>query len=135
MMATVIVLYSVCACAFIVWCSLQSNLAYRVITDRALNKWKTERENLIVINLFTESDGPRYRSVDDALEIQEQELAGLLQWIPRKSTLVFCHRMHIQHFDERVEEALLRAAIDTVYLLDVWNIQMEPATKSVNKLS
>jgi rhodanese-related sulfurtransferase len=118
-MATALILYSVCASAFVIWCSLRTNLAYKVISDAALNKWKIERPNLIVFDLLTESEEQPVGSVPDALEIRDRELAELLQWIPRKSTVVFCHRLHSHHLDAHAEEALLRAAIDVVYLLEV----------------
>lgn len=118
-MITTLLLYCVCACAFIIWCSLQTNLAYVVISNAVLNKWKIERENLIVIELFSKGTEPGHGCVSDSLEVSEHELAGLLGWIPRRSTVVFCRRLHIDHFDGRVEAALLRAAIDAVYLLDV----------------
>jgi hypothetical protein len=117
-MDTAIICYSVCASVFMIWCSLQTNLAYVVISDTLLNRWKIERQNLIVIDLFPEATGWVRGGAPDSLQVSEHALASLLQWIPPPTTVVFCHRIHIDHFDGKIEETLFRAAIDTVYLLE-----------------
>lgn len=117
-MEVAIMLYSVWASAFTIWCSLQTNLDYVMISDTLLHKWQSERENLIVIDLLTKAKERVDGGALDSVEVSEHELVGLLQWIPPKSTLVVCHVVHIDRFGRRIEEALFRAAIDTVYLLD-----------------
>jgi hypothetical protein len=117
-MAVAIMLYSVWASVFTIWCSLQTNLDYVMISDTLLHKWQSERENLIVIDLLPKAKERVDGGALDSLEVSEHELVGLLQWIPPKSMLVVCHVVHMDRFGRRIEEALLRAAIDTVYLLD-----------------
>ena len=117
-MGAAVVLYVLWALVFTIWCSLQKNFGYVVISDARLHRWKIERENILIIDLLPKGKKQVADSVLDTLEVSEHELVGLLRWIPPQSTIVFCQRVQIDHFDGRIEEALLRAAIDTVYLLD-----------------
>lgn len=117
-MDVAIILYAICATAITVWCALRSGPAYVRITAEQLLIWQSERQNLIVIELSANSLGNAHRSIPDSLEVSEQELAGLLRCIPPRSTLVVCSRKQIVHFDRRIEEGLLRAAIYTTYVLD-----------------
>jgi rhodanese-related sulfurtransferase len=118
-MATAVILCSVCVSAFMIWCSLQTNLTYVVISERLLHKWEIERENLIVIDIRPRAPKWAHGSIPDSLQASEHELASLLRWIPPKSTVVFCPGTHVGRFDREIEEALFRAAIDSVYLLDL----------------
>jgi hypothetical protein len=115
----IVVTYSVCASALLIWCSVRTNLSYVAISHAELNIWRIARQNLIVIDLVPKSTGWHYRRTLDSLEVSEGELAGVLRWLPPKSTVVVCHRVDVNHFDGQIEETLLRAFIDTVYLLDV----------------
>jgi hypothetical protein len=119
-MATAIMFaYLVCASVFLIWCSVRTNLAYIVISEAELSQWRIERQNLVIIDLSPKAMAWLHGSVPNSLDVSERELASLLQWLPPQSTLVFCHRVHINHFDQQIEETLFRAAIDTVYVLDV----------------
>jgi hypothetical protein len=115
----IVVTYSVCASALLIWCSVRTNLSYVAISHAELNIWRIARQNLIVIDLVPKSTGWHYRRTFDSLEVSEVELAGVLRWLPPNSTVVVCHRVDVHHFDGQIEETLLRAFIDTVYLLDV----------------
>jgi hypothetical protein len=117
-MSTAIILCTFCVSAFMIWSSLQSNLAYVVISDAVLDKWKAERPNLIIIELLPKAAERTFGRVGDCLEVPHHELASLLCWIPRRSTVVICQPLRTDRFDRRIEAALLRAAIDTVYMLD-----------------
>jgi hypothetical protein len=118
-MATALIIsVVVCARVCTIWCSLQTNLAYVAISDDLLQKWEVDRQNLIVISLVPEAIGQTHRD-PDWLEASIDELPHLLRWIPPESTVVFCQAMHISQFDSEIEKILSRAAIDTVYLLDV----------------
>jgi hypothetical protein len=118
-MSMAIILCTFCVSAFVIWSSLQSNLAYVVISNAVLDRWKAERPNLIVIELLSKAAERTFGGVRDSLEVPHHELASLLYWIPRRSTVVICHPLRIDRFDPRIEAALLRAAIDTVYFLDL----------------
>lgn len=118
-MNTAIILCTLCVSAFVIWCSLQSNLVYAVISEDVLDRWKAERPNLIIIEVLSKAAERGFGGVPDSLKVPHHELASVLGWIPRRSTVVMCHQSHIDRFEERIEAALLRAAIDTVYLLDV----------------
>jgi hypothetical protein len=118
-MATAVILCSVCISAFMIWCSLQTNLTYVVISERLLHKWEIERENLIVIHVLPRATKWAHGRVPDSLQASEHELAGLLRWIPPDSTVVFCPETDVGRFGREIEETLFRAAIDIVYLLEV----------------
>jgi hypothetical protein len=118
-MNTAIILCTLCVSVFVIWSSLQSNLVYIVISDTVLDKWRIECPNLIIIKVLPKAAERSLSGVADSLEVPPHELASLLCWIPHGSTVVICHQLHIYRFDDRIEAALLRAAIDTVYLLDI----------------
>jgi hypothetical protein len=116
--ATALFIYLVCASLAAIWCSLQTNIAYVPISNELLQKWKIERSNLIVISLLPKPISRSRRTTYDPLEVSVPQLPGLLRWIPPQSTVVFSHAVPLNRFEREVEEVLLRAAIDTVYLLD-----------------
>jgi hypothetical protein len=118
--AILLYLYFACVTAVAIWCSFhnsENSIAYVELSKTVLEKWKIERQDLIVIDVFPRTTPYVHSGLANSLRISEEELAGLLSWIPSKSTVVLCYRMRIAHFGAQIEQALSCAGINTVYFL------------------
>jgi rhodanese-related sulfurtransferase len=99
--------------------SLKGRLQYVVISPALLSEWEAHEANLIVVDLRPELDsGGNDDAIANSLRIPVARLATELRWVPPATRLVFYGGDWVGPFNAVVEEALLCAGIEAVYLLE-----------------
>ncbi len=118
-MEVALIVFAIYGLAVLIWCASQmASLRYVTIPVEILNRWTTDCQNLIVINLQSKSiPGADDATMSVALDASLMELPSLLRWIPPETRLVFSCPGRMRKFDGRIEELLFRAKINPVYLL------------------
>jgi rhodanese-related sulfurtransferase len=97
----------------------EGHLHYVVISPALLSEWEGHEPNLIVVDLRPKPRSERHDDgIMDALWIPVASLASALCWIPPATRLVFYGSDGLSPFNAAVEEVLLCAGIEAVYLLD-----------------
>jgi len=110
-------------------------LDYIGISMALLSEWEMHQSILLIIDLRSETDqGTNGNSIPGSLNIPIPQLARLLRWIPPGSRLVFCNEGEVARFSATVEQALLTAGIDGVYILE-GGIGSWHAHRSLNRTS
>jgi rhodanese-related sulfurtransferase len=113
----------------------QAGLDYIRISMALLSEWETRQSNLLIIDLRSETNqGTNGNSIPGSLTIPIPQLAPLIRWIPPASRLVFCNESEVARFSATVEQALLTAGIDGVYILE-GGIGSWHAHRSLNRTS
>jgi hypothetical protein len=139
MVTLLLVCWYICAAVAMIWCSvalndlqlssagckktLEGRLHYVVISPALLSEWEAREPNLIIVDLGPKLDSRRRNDdgITDWLRIPVASLATQLRWIPPATRLVFYGCDWVRPFDATVEEVLLRAGIEAVYVLnDDW---------------
>ena len=96
-----------------------AGLDYIRISIALLSEWETHQSNLLIIDLRSDTTkGANGNSIPGSLNIPIAQLAHLLRWIPPASRVVFYNEGEVDRFSATVEQTLLTAGIDGVYLLD-----------------
>jgi rhodanese-related sulfurtransferase len=99
--------------------SLKGRLQYVVISPALLSEWEAHEPNLIVVDLRPElNSGGNDDAIANSLRIPVAKLATELRWVPPATRLVFYGGDWVGPFNAVVEEVLLCAAIEAVYLLE-----------------
>jgi rhodanese-related sulfurtransferase len=97
----------------------QAGLDYIRISIALLSEWETHQSNLLIIDLRSDTTkGANGNSIPGSLNIPIVQLAHLLRWIPPASRVVFYNEGEVDRFSTTVEQTLLTAGIDGVYILD-----------------
>jgi hypothetical protein len=134
-MVTLLVCWYICAAVVLIWCSLVLNdlqlsspgckktlegrLHYVVISPAMLSEWEAHEPNLVIVDLRPKLNSRRNDDeVMDWLRIPVASLATALRWIPPATRLAFCGCDRVDPFNAAVEEVLLCAGIEAVYILD-----------------
>ena len=113
----------------------RAGLDYIRISVALLNEWIMHQANLLIIDLRSDTtQGASSNSIPGSLNIPIPQLAQLLHWIPPASRLVFYNECEVARFSAAVEQALLTAGIDGVYVL-VGGIGSWDAHRSLNRTS
>jgi hypothetical protein len=135
MVDLLLISWCICAAVALIWCSLllkdqelasrgykktlKGHLHYVAITPALLSEWDANEPNLITIDLRPKlNSGGNDDGIADSLRIPAASLATELRWIPPATRLVFVGWDWVDPFNAAVEEVLLRAGIEAVYLLD-----------------
>ena len=97
----------------------QASLHYVRISIALLSEWEMHQSNLLIIDLRSDSTkGANGNSIPRSINIPIGQLAHLLRWIPPASRVVFYNEGEVDRFSTAVEQTLLTAGIDGVYILD-----------------
>ena len=97
----------------------QAGLDYIRISIALLSEWEMHQSNLLIIDLRSETTkGANGNSIPGSLNIPIAQLAHLLRWIPPASRVVFYNEGEVDCFSTTVEQTLLTAGIDGVYILE-----------------
>jgi rhodanese-related sulfurtransferase len=97
----------------------QAGLDYIRISIALLSEWEMHQSNLLIIDLRSDTTkGANGDSIPGSLNIPIVQLAHLLRWIPPASRVVFYNEGEVDRFSTTVEQTLLTAGIDGVYILD-----------------
>jgi rhodanese-related sulfurtransferase len=96
-----------------------AGLDYIRISMALLSEWEIHQSNLLIIDLRSETtQGASSNSIPGSLNIPIPQLAHLLRWVPPASRLVFYNDGEVDRFSATVEQALLSAGIDGVFILE-----------------
>jgi len=96
----------------------QAGLDYIRISIALLSEWEMHQSNLLIIDLRSETTkGANGNSIPGSLNIPIAQLAHLLRWIPPASRVVFYNEGEVDRFSATVEQTLLTAGMDGVYIL------------------
>lgn len=100
------------------WLSSQGRLNYVVVSSEVLNQWLPSEPNLLFIDLCGGISGGGDEPFPGALSVSPEKLGDVLRWVPPSSLLVFCNDGPATRFALSVENTLLSAGIDQVYILE-----------------
>ncbi|MGO8790237.1 MAG: rhodanese-like domain-containing protein [Terriglobia bacterium] len=96
-----------------------AGLDYIRISIALLSEWEMNQSNLLIIDLRSDTTkGANGNGIPGSLNIPIAQLAHLLRWIPPASRVVFYNDAEVDRFNATVEQALLSAGIDGVFILD-----------------
>jgi rhodanese-related sulfurtransferase len=96
-----------------------AGLDYIRISVALLNEWEMLHSDLLLIDLRQGMDREANGGgIPGSLHIPAAQLAHLLRWVPPASRLVFYNEGEVDRFSATVEQALLSAGIDGVFILD-----------------
>jgi rhodanese-related sulfurtransferase len=130
MVTLLLACWCVCATVVLLWCALglssrdfkktlKGRLHYVVISPAMLSEWEVHEPNLIIVDLRPKlNSGRNDDEIANSLRIPVASLATALRWIPPATRLVFCGCDWSDPFNTVVEDVLLCAGIEAVYLLD-----------------
>jgi rhodanese-related sulfurtransferase len=97
----------------------RTHLDYIRISIDFLSEWQLRHSDLLIINLCSDSNNEAVgNSIPGSLNVPFAQLLHLLRWIPPESRLVFYDEGEVHRFSATVEQILLSAGIDGVYILD-----------------
>ena len=113
----------------------RAGLDYIRISMALLCEWEMHQSNLLIIDLRSDTtQRANGNSIPGSLNIPIPQLAQLLRWIPPASRLVFWNEGEVDRFSATVEQTLLTAGIDGVYILE-GGIGSWHAHRSLNRTS
>ena len=113
----------------------QADLAYIRISIALLSESELRHSVLLIIGLRSNATKvANGNGIPGSLNVPVAELAHLLRWIPPESRLVFYDEGEVARFSATVEQALLTAGIDGVYILE-GGIGSWHAHRSLNRTS
>jgi rhodanese-related sulfurtransferase len=94
-------------------------LDYIRISIESLVEWEMHHSNLLIIDLRSgTSKSAGGNSIPGSLHMRAAQLAHLLRWVPPASRLVFYNDGEVGRFSRFVEQTLLSAGIDGVFILE-----------------
>jgi hypothetical protein len=128
-----VVFYSVCASAVLVWSTLLGErrvfrpqippggieIEYVAIPDHLLFTWAERCPGLVIFDVHADHGVSRwYESTSYYLPISPCELPGVLKWLPPASRVVLCCKDATDQFAPQAQTMLLQLGIGTVYFLN-----------------
>ncbi len=97
----------------------QAGLDYIRISIALLSEWEMHQSNLLIIDLRSDATkGANGNSIPGSLNMPIPQLAHLLRWMPPTSRVVFYNEGEVDRFSTTIEQTLITAGIDGVYVLD-----------------